>query len=338
MKTGMKSRFGWLLGIALCSVGLPVALMQFTSGTAAADDGIARMDDPILHAYQPPPPEDKDDADEPNDNVLNPPTGLRKLTPEEINRIRYLELRGIRLATNRPDRVTVKLSRETVEEFLIEMEGDPSFRGKKARRAFRKLTAPQKLHHIAYYKGAKYADKVEIKTDPEIFVEFRKKVMPLVTRTCAQQGCHASTSADDGVLFRLFKDPKRRPATTYANFLMLNETGAGRHLVIDRSQPENSLLLTYMLPAQDVRPELRHPSGITSKPVLKSRKTPAFRRLQKWIASLKHPQENYDVRLLPVPQGPATVEGDTGSPPSDTGEKPDKEPKKAPQPRPDPRT
>jgi hypothetical protein len=277
-----------------------------------------------------PPASDDEPDDAPADDAApTPPTGLRKLTREEINRIRYMELRGMRLRTNQPDRVTVKIPRQTIDEFLVDMEGHPDFRGERSRRAFRKLTAPQKLHHIAYYKGAKYADKVEIKSDPEVFVEFRKQVLPIALRGCAKPSCHASTNEDETIRFRLFKDPKKTPATIFADFIVLNDLEVGVCRVIDRSQPENSLLLTYMLPPKDVKPEMRHPGGFELKPVFRSRKTAGFRRIQKWIASLKHPQEKYGVRLVPSRQDPATPPDDPAQEPDDLDTK-DEEPKEVP--------
>ena len=70
------------------------------------------------------------------------------------------------------------------------MEGDSRFLGKRNRQAFLKKTATQKLHIIAQCKGDLFADKVEIRTDPEVFVEFRRNVMPFVLRGCATNGCH----------------------------------------------------------------------------------------------------------------------------------------------------
>ena len=237
-----------------------------------------------------------DDGDGAEEDRIAPK--LEKLTTKQINRIRYMELRGMRLNTQVPDRVSVKISRETIDDFLIEMEGHPRFRGRKRRQEFYKKTAPQKAHIIAHYKGASYADKVEILSDPEIFVEFRRNVMPLVLRGCASNGCHSRTN-DEAIGFRLFKDPKKTPATTYANFIVLSDLQVAHRPMIDRGRPPESLLLTYMLPRKEVRPKLRHPGDVEYKPVFRSRKAPKFSRLEKWIAALKEPREDYGVHLLP---------------------------------------
>ncbi len=231
---------------------------------------------------------------------------MRKLTSEEIHRIRYLELRGMRLTTDRPDRVTVKVPLETVDDFLLEMEGHPDFIGEPARREFRKLTPPQKLHLIARYKGEAYIDKVKIESDPEVFVEFRKRVMPIVARGCATTGCHGPGSGDSAG-FSLFDDPKRAKETTYANFVILSELESGNRQMINRPHPQESLLLTCMLPSKEVKPALRHPGDLNIKPVYQSRNAPGYRRIERWIASLKQPTPDYGIRLVPESKSKPTA-------------------------------
>jgi hypothetical protein len=247
-----------------------------------------------------------EDEEEPRSE--GPPPGLRKLTSEEINRLRYMELRGMRLSTEQPDRVTVKVPRPAVDDFLLDMEGDATFRehmrrlsgsvGQKARQAFLRLSAPLKLHYMATYKGSKYADRVEISSDPEVFMDFKKNVMPTVVRNCATTACHGSPDKEFG-RFELFNDPKKSAATTYANFLMLSEIQVNGHHMIDRGQPENSLLITYMLPPEDVRPELRHPGNVIFKPVFRTPTAIKCKRIRNWIVSLKHPAENYGIHFFP---------------------------------------
>lgn len=262
-------------------------------------------------AWQAPPGEPEGgDADPVEPDALEPGAlpKLKKLTPKQINRIRYLELRGMRTQSPTPDRVVVKIPREVMEDFLVEMEGQPGFRGERDRRSFYRMTAPQKLHMIARYRGAAYADRVEIKTDPEVFVTFRRQVLPIVLRGCATTACHASTN-EEAAGFRLFKDPKKTPASVYANFVILNDIEVGHRRMINRGQPENSLLLSYLLPKSQVRPELRHPGDVAYKPIFRSRRALKYRQIERWIASLKHPAEDYGVRLVPRPPGEPAEKG-----------------------------
>jgi len=279
--------------LALLSLVLLIAsgLSWFGSSATSANAQMARVDDP--------PPDDEDDA---NASKLVAP--LRKLTPEEINRIRYLELKAMRIASDdRPDKVIVKIPPKTIEEFLDEKKGDDGFQGDQQRREFHKLTPPQKLHKIARYdKDLKYADKVQIETDPEVFVTFRKRVLPIVLQNCATAGCHSATNADAAV-FRLSKDPKKLPVSIYTNFVTLCQLTVDKHAVIDRITPEESLLLTYMLPPKDVKPEFQHPGDVKYKPGFPNRASNHYRNIENWIRSLKHPAEDYGVEL--VPRAPA---------------------------------
>ena len=281
-----------------------------------------------------PPGTEPDNGDEKpkkpgNDDKTDETSGLRKLSKQEINRIRYLELRGIRLkdVTARPDMVTAKISKEVVEQFLQEMQSHPAFTNEQSRRDFNRLTAPQKLHQIAFYKGASYADRVEVLSDPEVFVGFKKNVLPPTIRACARAGCHNSAGSDEKVRFRLFNDPKHAPSTTYADFVMLNDVRSNGGRVIDRAHPENSLLLTYMLPAQDVAPELRHPGNIEMTPVFHTTQAIGYRRILKWISSLKHPAEDYGVHLFAGAEEPAATTGEGELPPPGP-QKPEAEPEK----------
>lgn len=289
--------------VAAAAIGAASALLVWiiaAHASAALAPGSAWWWDAPPPRPSPPPTTGEGDEDDDRDEKPEKdtaPTGLRKLTFEEISRIRYLELRGMRLKTDRPDRVTVKIPPETVTEFLRDMEGDPDFQGKRAVRDFHKLTPPQKLHRIAYYQGAKYADKVKIMSDPEVFVSFRNRVLPAVQRGCAAPSCHAATNDDERVRFRLFKDPKRSPETTYANFIMLHDIAFGGYKVIDRAKPEESLLLTYMLPVKDVKSDMRHPGGIELTPLFRTANASGYRQIIRWIKSLKHPAEDYRVRL-----------------------------------------
>ncbi len=238
------------------------------------------------------PPETPEDDSFQEDEPIG---GIRKLTEEEINRVRYMELRGMRLRTERPDRVSVKVPKETINDFLLDMEGHPQWRGEETRRQFRRLTAPQKLHWIARYRGAKYADRVEIQSDPEIFLDFKKHVFPVAIRSCASSGCHGYGTTRRP--FVLFNDPKRSTATTYADFVALATFEYNGHRILDRAHPEESLLLTYLLPEKDVRPELRHPGDAEIRPGFRTRRSLGYRRIRDWIASLKHPAEDYRVNL-----------------------------------------
>ena len=298
MAATLMRTMAWPLGIL--AIAIAVAWAAPPTVTLFQPAG-----DPPKSKLAEPPPEEKHAPEE-------SAGGLRKLTPEEINRIRYLELKALRESklSGMPDRVSCKVPRRVIEDFVVEMQGRDDFitaitgdqdaGWERARQAFNKLTAPQKLHQIAYYKGRSYADRVQITSDPEVFIEFKRNVLPVVMRSCATSSCHG-LSVREAPRFVLFDDPKRSSSTFYANFLMLSEIEVDGRPLIDRASPENSLLLTYMLPPADVKPEFRHTDAVKVRPVYQSRTARGYRRILEWIKSLKHPAEDYGVRLSPPP-------------------------------------
>lgn len=288
------------------------------NGAAWSGGGAGIMGGPaFVRAAAAEPPEEPRDDDHSEADGADPVKPAKTLTDEQISRIRYMELSAMRLRRKEPDHVTVKISKDTIDEFLLSMEGHEDFRGERARRTFLKMTAPQKLDVIARYKGAAYADKVMITSDPDVFVEFKQQVMPQVIRGCATSGCHLSTNKDAPVFGF---SAKRNEQAVYSNFLLLNDLQVDTHRVIDRSKPDESLLLTYLLPRSEVQPELRHPGDVEYRPIFRSRTHPRYKILRKWISSLKHPAEEYGVHII-EPKKPAVEEEPIDKPTGD-GDKP----------------
>jgi len=269
--------------------------------------------------------EDWDDyvpEDEKKDNRYAPE--IRRLKPEEISRIRFLEMNAMR-GVNQVESITVDLSRNLAQDFLLEMSGHEDFRDDATRRAFMKLTPAQKVHYIAKYTGPKFVERVEVKSDPEVFTEFRRNVLPFVIRGCATGGCHNSMTKE-AYGFRLFKDAKRTPATMYANFVVLSDYANESGMMINRNAPQNSLLANYLLEADQVSVENRHPGDVKYRPPFKNRKNPRYQRILDWMASLKIPAEDYGVRLVPefVPEKSPFDDDDEGDKPDEKGDDADK--------------
>ena len=305
MNRNLVQKVGWLAAVCFVAVSSHLAERSGRYFPPASNMAVA----------QTPPSSMPGDEEKPRpgDDTGKTTVDLRRLTQREISRIRYLELRGMRLKTTQPDRVKVTISLETVNEFLLEMEGHPEFEGEASRREFRKLTPALKLHNIAVYKGAAFADKVNVTSDPEVFLEFRKNIMPGVLRGCATAGCHGPYGGEP-VGLRLFTDPKKLAETTYANYVVLNEYNVKGAPLINRALPAESLLLTYMLPEKDVKAEMRHPGDAKLRPLYQTRTAAGYVRIQKWIESLKHPVEDYGVRLTRAPGSAEPVEDDRDNP------------------------
>ncbi len=268
--------------------------------------------------------EDYVPEEEPQDQGKYAPK-IRRLTKEEISRIRFMEMNAMR-NVNDVESISVDLSRNLAQDFLLEMSGHEDFRDEATQREFMTLTPAQKVHYIAKYTGPKFADRVEIRTDPEIFSEFRRNVLPFILRGCATGGCHNSLSKE-AYGFRLFNDPKRSPATMYANFIVLNDFANESGMLINRNAPQNSLLANYLLEADQVSVENRHPGDVKYRPPFKNRKNPRFKRILDWMGSLKIPAEDYGVRLLPKYEPEKSIFDDDekeGDKPDEKGDDADK--------------
>jgi len=241
-------------------------------------------------------------AEEPGDEPQEDGPRIRPLTDAEMNRIRFLELRGMRTETGPPDPVGVKLPARVLDEFLTEMQDHEDFRDPGARGAFLKLTAAQKLHYMARHKdkALPLVDRIQITSDPEVFVVFRRHVLPEVMRGCASPGCH-SPDGGEGAKFQFLANARRDPAALYANFVILNDLQVNGRPILNRERPAESLLLTYLLPAKDVKREFRHPGSVDFEPLFRSRSQPGFKKIERWIASLKKPAEDYGVRFFHRP-------------------------------------
>ncbi len=237
---------------------------------------------------------------------------FRKLTPEEINRVRFMELRTLRLRDEREvDRVRVLIPRDVSTAFLDDMAGRPRFEGREARRRFLRLRPEQKLAIIAHESKDKYADRIQIRTDPEVFFDFRTRVMPIILRGCATSKCHGGSNAPD-TGFVLYDDLHRSADTTYTNFLALDEyvldkkegEDTKRYYMIDRGRPNDSLLLAWLVRSDQTPMRVKHPGDKPIKEVFLNQSKPGYRLIRDWIDDLDVPRPDFRVRLSPGPDPP----------------------------------
>ncbi len=255
------------------------------------------------------------------DDVLSHPAS--RLTAEQINIVRYMELRAGRERQVPPyvERVMVRIPPEIVEEVIAMRQGEPDFRGPEAPRWFLRLTPPQKLAWIAYWtynteRELDYARRIEIRTDPEVMVEFKRRIMPPLIAGCGSTACHGSLDVRRTRL-RLYNDSRRSDATTYANFLALREWKVDGLALINSHKPEESLLLTYALP--DTESRTPHPGQV--RPMFFSRRQNGYQHILRWLSSLRRfdAGRGYGFRLFPAGEDDAPFEE---PPPDDSGVEP----------------
>lgn len=217
--------------------------------------------------------------------ALEPPP---RISPRDIQRVRMSELP----LDGPPQRVRVRFSRPPgaldLEELVRDDLETMSVQETHWRRTLQRGQPHEKLQLILKYTGDKYADWIEIRSDPAPLAVFRRRVLPLL-RGCARSGCHGG---DEAVRLRLPLGSGPSEAQVYTTFVLLDRLRTRHGPLIDREQPEASLLLDYMLPAsQTARP---HPQ--TARPWTPPLKGPGDRNYEaivEWIASLRTPHPDY---------------------------------------------
>lgn len=231
------------------------------------------------------------------------------LTKKDINRIRYMELKTLRVNKVSPERVQSRVPRDVMLSFLKDMQGrdpetgpDAEWTGKED---YLKASPDMKLAILARFSDDKYIDQIEIRTDPEVFVVFKNKVMPALMNGCATSHCHGGIEAEKTGL-RLFNDPKKSAEALYTNFLAIDQTqidhGKGeesrRFYMFDRSRQEDSLLLAWLL-SPDKLPSNgpHHPGEVKIKPVFHSKDDRGYQLIEDWIGSLRKPHPDYGVKI-----------------------------------------
>jgi len=153
---------------------------------------------------------------------------------------------------------------ELIDEFSASMEGEELESGVEFDPdRFDKMSDEAKFEIMLRELGGddtQFMPAFEIREDPEAFETFRKEVWPIVNRSCGRSECHGGATAPGGL--RLLPTGADRNTdlsnrTFYSNFLILDRTRRGGARIIDRSTPEDSLLLQYLLPSEQAK--LKHP-------------------------------------------------------------------------------
>jgi hypothetical protein len=217
----------------------------------------------------------------------------REVTPEEINYIRQSELRD-------GDTVRVRIEPEVRKHFCDYINMAPS--------DFNKLPAMEQAFMILDKGKPEMRRQVKILSDPPAITAYRKTVNRTVTAGCATSKCHTGTKP---AAFRLYGGDNE--AAAYTNFLVLQQYSThlqGRQiLMIDRQSPDQSLLLSYMLPPAIT--DLPHPEAKGYHGAVRNRADQRFTQALEWIRDdLKPLAPDYsDINLAqpPTTQPAATV-------------------------------
>jgi hypothetical protein len=211
----------------------------------------------------------------------------REVTPEEINYIRQSELRD-------GDTVRVRIEPDVRKRFCDYINMSPS--------DFNKLPAIEQAFMILDKGKPDMRRQVKILSDPPAITSFRKTVNRTLTTGCATSKCHSGTKP---AVFRLYAGDNE-PAV-YTDFLVLQQYSThlqGRQvLMIDRQTPEQSLLLSYLLPPAIT--DLPHPEAKGYHGAVRNRADQRYAQVLGWIRDdLKPLTPDYSV--IDLSQPPAT--------------------------------
>lgn len=141
-------------------------------------------------------------------------------------------------------------------------------------------------------EGESDADDIKkdivIKGDPRVVAKMRLTIWPLVASRCGSRECHGGAKLNGSV--RLANRGDMGTPGAYANFILLEGTVVSHgDRLIDRNEPDRSLLLQYGLP-NDVpakEGQLRHPKAKGWTPLYKNDRDPSYRTVLAWISSLR---------------------------------------------------
>lgn len=246
------------------------------------------------------------------------PAGLpdEKLTQEQINLIRLYE---VDLST----KPVVIVPRDVIDElFDKHKDSDLVPKGRSAQSAFRSAKGYEQLDLIFRLRAREFYPRITVKTDPPAITAFRTQLhQQYVLSYCASNGCHGDASGGDLFLFRT--SPNSDP-TVFTNFFILHRYQTPQHYMLDRDQPEASLLLQYGM-ARDLA-KTPHPEVPGYNPQIRVASDPRIKMITDFVNQLYKPAPTYGISFTPpTPGKKAPAEAPDEAPataPEDAVEKP----------------
>lgn len=214
-----------------------------------------------------------------------------------------------------------------VEKRFLEVSGADA-------KEFSKLSPMEKYTRISKAGSVDMLRDVSIMGDPARIATYRQKVQPMMLSGCASAGCHG-TMAGKG--FVVFLNANGSDGATYSNYYilmqykrMLQSEGTGlfaqgkvQRRMIDRSNPEQSLLLEYGLPRGMAT--YKHPQVNGLSATFRDKNDPRYKTVLAWIKTLGPIEPTYHVNYTPPgtpseatsqPAAPATQESTTPASPA----------------------
>ena len=265
-------------------------------------------------------PAGEDDV-KPGESAASRPAGAEIEPPPVLSDRDILRLKLSEIALDGPpERLNVRFLRSRNERDLTDLvrqemqqafDYDPDWN-----QTLEKGRPQEKLPIILKATGLKYADRIELRGHPEVFTTYRRRVLPLVVRGCVRAGCHGG---QDARVFRFPAGSQNSDEFVYTSFALLDEMKTDDGPMIDRTLPEDSALIRYMLPAEEG--EELHPPVERGRvtPVLRSTRDARYQTLVEWISSLRSPHPDYELEytfppwLVPPSGQPPATQPSTGN-------------------------
>jgi hypothetical protein len=267
----------------------------------------------------------QDGTTRPSPRAIRPTSG-NVLSEAQINRIRQRELRlaDVEAARDRP-RISF---RDGVVKRFVDSRPDLEFR-----EFNRGNDVAKAMFMLRESRDPEIHEDIWIASHPTSVLEYLRRVEPVVLNGCATSGCHGGDAAASFALY----NPARDDATSYTNYYLLSTGGVpvkregvgafgaeeqdgdtALARLIDRSQPDESLLLTYMLPRERTR--FPHPEVEGYNGMVLSVDAANYEIIRNWIRTLPLlPADEYGFEFkLDLPTTRAATRPGTRSAPGST--------------------
>lgn len=224
------------------------------------------------------------------------------LSLEQISVIRLWELpTGNRAMRDLSPRI--RISDEVIQRFIDQYRDREDFPlGDDALNRLRSAQGYEQLLLMMSMRAREFYDDVMILDDPPVMREFRRTVHPgyvwnyFIPRFGLGQ--------IDGL--RLIRRGRATsPENTYTNFLILHQYSRNGSEMIDRSNPEDSLLLQWGLPRDEARQPAPDVRGW--QPFFRGTDDPRFQQYVAWIESL-YPDPKYGLTIRQAAEEPSATE------------------------------
>ena len=234
-------------------------------------------------------------------------TPITRLTPEQINVIRIYEYDS----QARPP-LRVQVPGEVFDALFSNYREDPAviaiLRQTNGPNLFRSKSGNEVLEFLFQRKARELYDKVRVLDDPPALRTFRTQIhQSYVLNYCATDRCHGGNNAASRSYY-LFRNNPWEDATAYTNFYLLHAYEKDTMRMIDRSRPDDSLLIQYGLPRQEAKVPHPNTGGWQPHPGLSG--TASLRQtLVSWMSNELLPE-----KMLPSGTYPITYSFPHGEP------------------------